>query len=50
VYSVAVDDVNAVTGATTFVVELDPQFEQVKIQPSADSNPVGRRKYIFCII
>jgi hypothetical protein len=49
VYSVAVEDENAVTGATTFVEELDPQFEQVKIHPSADNKPVGRRKYNFCI-
>ena len=48
-YSVAVEDENAVTGATT-LDEFDWQLEQLKIQPSAANNPVGSRKYSFCIV
>jgi hypothetical protein len=30
-------------------VEVDPQFEHVRIQASADKIPVGSRKYNFCM-
>lgn len=50
VKEVAVDAENAVTGLSTCVVDVDPHMVQVKIQPSADSRPVGSRKYNFCMV
>jgi hypothetical protein len=47
VYSVAVDDSKALTGATT-LPDCDWQLLQVRIHASADRSPEGNRKYSFC--